>query len=152
MEAISKRFIIISCVLIFLAAPVAALTVKNVTQKENIPTAEVTPATKKELIAAIKQLNNEGIASQQFEEIEEIASIKQMNKWWYVTTVNVAPTAGGYNPGPQGMLFAKFTNKKDGLRIITNPGEALPFYNISGNTGVPYEVIDELNGINNSND
>lgn len=149
---ISKRFIIISCVLLFIVSPAAAAILVNVTHKDAVLSSEVQPATKKELLSAIKQANDNPAASQQFEEVTDIVSIKRMDTWWYVATVKLAGNSSddNYNPGLQGMIFAKFTNQPNSIYVVTKPGEAFNHYNISGSAGVPYDVIDELNGVNNS--
>lgn len=149
---ISKRFIIISCIFIFIVSPVAAAILRGTTRKEDVPSAVIQPATKEELFTAIKQANDNPAASQQFEEVTDITSIKRLDIWWYVAIVKTVSSDDGYNPGPQAMLFAKFTNQPNSVYVVTKPGENFSYYNISGSAGVPYDVIDELNEVNNPNE
>ena len=43
------------------------------------------------------------------------------------------------------MLLVKYHDGPNSIKIVTNPGETLPFYNISDSDGVPYSVIDTYN-------
>ncbi len=149
MEYLGKRFVIVSCVLIFIVSPVAATALVTATRKKETPITTVQPATKEELFTAIKQDNNNPAASQKFEDVTDITSVKQLNTWWYVATVKTT-SDDGYDPGPQGMLFVKFTDQPNSVRVVTKPGESFNHYNISDSAGVPYDVIDELNEVNDA--
>ena len=150
---ISRRFIIVSCILVFVVSPLIATILVNVTRIENVVSTDIQAATKKELLAAIKQTNSSSPSSQQFDDVTDIVSVKRLDTWWYVATVKLATiNEDSYDPGPQGMLFAKFTNQPNSVYVVTKPGESFNHYNISGSAGVPYDVIDELNEVNNSNE
>lgn len=147
---IDKRFIIVSCILVFALSPLAAIVLSNATQQEEVLSTNIEPATKSDLLTAAKQANEDASASEKFDDIAEITSVQRMENWWYVATVKIATTEDSYNPGPQGMLFAKFTNEPNSIYVVTKPGESFNHYNISGNSGVPYSVIDRLNEVNNA--
>jgi hypothetical protein len=139
--------------MIFVAAPLAAVALASANQRNtvvaNAPQKDATKASKEELLTAATSYNDSLPDNQKYVgDIGSIVSYKVIDDWWYVAVVRIPYEKT--NSSDKGyvdtaMLFSKFTNRPDSINVVTKPGELFPYQNISGNRGVPYEVIEELN-------
>lgn len=146
----TKKFIIISSVLIVAVAPAIALGWSSFQYEKDFrastPTTEATLATKEELLRIAASESKHTHIDQGSEDlrITEVSSFKHLHKWWYIVMVKYA-NYGKVSPNPAPMLIAKYYNGEGGSQVVTDPGEQLPLYNISDSQGIPYNVIDEYN-------
>lgn len=142
-----RRMIIISAVCIFILAPLGAWLAVSMKPDHQMPSEEVTPATKPELQAAIEKNIKTLPESQRYYTLRSITSVEQMGKWWYLVMVEVdgIKQEDGGGISKRVMLLAKFKNTPESTKVITQPGKGLHYDNISGGLGVPYSVIDKLN-------
>lgn len=134
-----RKIIIISVICVFLLAPVLAKITSIYIQNSSEPQTSSQLLTKDEATTAIKNKNSSLPTSQKFSSNFSVVSIKRTTKWWYIVTIKL-------NNINQPLLISKFNDNT--VRVVTLPGESLPYYNMSGGLGVPYETIDELNKYN----
>lgn len=146
----TRKFIIISAILILVVSPIIALGGSYAQYERDaqvdMPDTKVQPASKEELLRVAATEGKHEHANQDESDVRilEIVSYEHLHEWWYVVVVRYA-SYGIENPNPAPMLIAKYHNKNGGIQVVTNPGEPLPLYNISDSLGVPYDVIDKYN-------
>lgn len=146
----TRKFIVISVLLIFILSPLIAWIVVasnyNSSPDSKTPNLKVTPATKEELFKAVTTKQKESAHLHQDSDndvrVVDIVSYEKLDTWWYIVKVKYA-SFGKENPLVSPMLLVKYYDGPDTINIVTNPGEPLPLYNISDSSGVPYDVIDK---------
>jgi hypothetical protein len=111
-----------------------------------MPVENAKPVTKVELRAAIDKYNLTKSKSPRYYTIKDIISFEQIHKWWYLAKVGVESIDSELdNTNEATMLFVKFKDNPGSTQVITGPDDKLYYNNISGQLGVPYDVIDKLN-------
>lgn len=134
-----KKIILLSFLCIFVTAPVLAKIVSMSMNSSIDSQEEATPPSKEDIHAAILDKNQSLPKTDRFNSDFSVASTKKIDGWWYIATITIDNVQ-------QSLLLAVHSNGH--IRVLTLPGETLPYYNISGSQGVPYDVIDELNKLN----
>lgn len=136
-----RRLVIISLVGVFVFAPVAAWG-SVVLYKASVSSNSTSQPmrSKEDLRKSIERNNDELYGENISRQKIEILSFKRTDDRWYVVTVKQDSTGDE----AQKMLIGDFYPEADRMVVISEPGEGLTQFNISG-IGVPYEVIDELN-------
>jgi hypothetical protein len=137
----SKKFIIFAVIIIVVISPGAGWVLANATNPSSqvaLPDENVHRATKEELLKAAQteqKASHFRDSDAEAVKILSIQSYKVYDTWWYILNV----TTDGQTDGTQPMIVNKFYDGPNAIRIITNPGEDLPFRDI------PYDVIDNYN-------
>lgn len=140
-NVMDRRLVIIGLLGVFIFAPVAAwgsvVLYKTLTLDSSTTQSE---RSKDDLYRAIERSNKDLYGENVSRPKLEIVSFKRIEKQWYIATVK--QNSGGDKT--EKMLIGDFYPQADKMVVISEPGEGLVQFNISG-IGVPYEVIDELN-------
>jgi len=147
----TRKFIITSAILIFIVSPAIAWGVVASQYRSDptsdTPSTKVTPATKKELLDVVTKKHKEShIEDGSDIKILDVVSYENLHTWWYIVKVKYASYGKEY-PVASPMLLVKYFDGPNTVHIITNPGESLPFYDISDSVGIPYDVIDKYNKV-----
>lgn len=147
----TRKFIIISAILVFIVSPfiawIVVSTQYHTDPQSKVPDIKVTPATKDELFKAVTTKKKEDHFHQDSNDVTrvvDVVSFENLDTWWYIVMVKYA-SYGKENPLASPMLVVKYYDGTDTIQVVTNPGEPLPFYNISDSSGIPYDVIDKYN-------
>jgi hypothetical protein len=135
-----------SVVCIFILAPACAWFAVSLKPAYQAPAESVKPATKAELRTAIDNYNRTKTESPRYFTVKDIISSERLHTWWYLVKVRVESIDPDLdNTSEAIMLFVKFKDDSTSTRVVTGPNDKLYYDNISGQLGVPYDVIDKLN-------
>lgn len=125
-----KKIVIVYIVCIFILAPGSAFTLsKTVHRKEQNVTSITQPSTT-DVLSALKVYN---------ENITKVDSIKKVNNWWYLATIQVRDYGDSGYFTSTATLY-KFTN--DDLKVAVVPNGDDFMMNIAPGVGLPYEIFD----------
>ncbi|HET7630267.1 MAG TPA: hypothetical protein VFK03_02740 [Candidatus Saccharimonadales bacterium] len=138
----SKKFLISAFILVFIVAPAAAWAYINyVYAPAYLPVDNPPERSLASLQQAVDKYDHDLPADQQQPDLT-VKSYKRYNNWWYVVDV----TSPAYHDQTLKMLIGDFYKSPDRLQVITDPGEQMIDYNISG-MGVPYAALDDINSV-----
>jgi hypothetical protein len=134
-NAITKRFVVISVIILIILIPVAAWVSASYLHKDRGGTLNNNITDQK-----ITDTINEYIKNSEYiKKVSFVSSVKYEANWYLVT---VKDSETRYE-----VVLCDFDQPK----VIIGPGEYLTQFNIS-HMGVPYEILDALNIPNNTKD
>ena len=136
-----RRLVIIALMAVFIFAPVVAwgsVAIYRTLISDN-PISQ-SERSKDDLYKAVELNSGELYGENASRPKLEIVSFKRIEEQWYVVTVKQSDRMNE----TEKMLIGDFYPEADRMVLVSEPGEGLSQFNISG-IGVPYKVIDELN-------